>query len=113
MDKIVIKYKPVTFDNKKLFLLKIVEQSFVCSDFAGGGKFTSRTGFQLKSCTCPSICEKSRVLFVHGSDTTSDNDIIIIEDHQILNDIIVAVKEYNQMFGPTAQTLTDEEYTIE
>ncbi len=84
---------------------RVVEQNRICNEFNyGRNSFTASNGFHLFSLSHPDISMGSDGLYVRGFVRSSDNEPFKVPSEEWLDKLRVAVREYNQMPGPSAKT---------
>ena len=83
-----------------LALLQIKDQDVRGASFGNGGIFTASNGYKLESAARPAIKEDTKKLFVRGTDVSNDGIILYTLDKVFINNIIVAIKEYNTQSAP-------------
>ena len=110
MPPLVLKIEESTEGALPVYLIKILVQRYKCSEFTtsdGHYRFVATNGFVLASDSSPEVAEEhssrqggympsENTLFVRGSDSYYDNDIVRVYSLSYIEDLKEAVKEYNK-----------------
>lgn len=76
-------------------LLQVVKQNYRGNSFfKGKNRFTSSDGINIESLTFPSF--QGSVLYVRGSSSILDDEVVIIKDYVNYNKVLEAVFQYNE-----------------
>lgn len=86
--------------------MEIVQQDKIGVEFGTNGVFTASNGVKLKSETIVKLNEAIKTVFVWGSDITARKTILFTRSRSLLNEIIQAIKEYNNSYSPRGDFVT-------
>lgn len=85
-------------------LLQVVKQKYRGDNFfKGKNRFTSSDGIDIKSLDFPSF--QYNVLYVRGSSSILDNEVVIIKDYVNYNKVLEAVFQYNEAMAESIDYL--------
>jgi hypothetical protein len=98
-NNIKIMYRSIEFNEQNVWLLSIIEQGQFGNSFGHNGTFKDSTGFLLYSREEPAISIVNDCLYVRGCHSKFDHNILVIKNMIYLKKIIMAIKEYNNIFN--------------
>lgn len=100
MKELILEAQKIFNAKDDCYAVRVVKQTHRNNDFANGiNKFKTSTMI-LESANCPVLgvfTESTPVFYVRGRVKEKDNTVVIV-NKDILNKIIIAVKEYNEYY---------------